>query len=317
VNDSSPAVTHAINAAIAVAREHDVACTDPRVLSAGANVIAWLYPAPVVARVAAVTAVVRARPEECLARDVDVAGFCAARGAAVVAPSNELPPGPHKYDSRVVTFWEHIEHDFDNDIDGATLGRALVALHDVLRDFNQPLPFLSPALDDALEVLARIEELQLAPATEVAPRRDAVEKCRDALESSSLPTQALHGDAHRRNALSTRAGILWTDFEDTCRGPIAWDLATLEHRSGPSATAAYAELADRPSDTELAPFVAARAAQGSVWELVWRLRDEGRFDELPARRLDPAGFARKGPPAQKVGPLRIKACGSHGFLTAD
>jgi Ser/Thr protein kinase RdoA (MazF antagonist) len=281
VTDATPAVARALHAAIAVAREHGVACTDARILSAGANVIAWLYPAPVVARVAAVTAVVRARPEECLARDIAVAGFCASRGAAVVAPSNELPPGPHEHEGRVITFWDHVEHEYDNDIDGATLGRALVSLHEVLRDYDAPLPYLSPALDDALEVLARIEELQLAPAGEVVPRRAAVEECRAALEASTMPTQVLHGDAHRRNALATRDGIVWTDFEDTCCGPIAWDLATLEHRSGPLAMAAYGELADRPSDAELAPFIAARTAQGSVWELVWRLRDAGRFDEMP------------------------------------
>jgi hypothetical protein len=280
VNEAPPAVAQAVHAAIAIARVHDIDCSDARVLSAGANVIAWLYPAPVVARVAAVTAVVRARPEECLKRDVEVAGFCASRGAAVVAPSDELPPGPHQHDGRVVTFWQYVEHTSGDGIDPVVLGRALAELHVVLRDYTVPLPYLSPALDDALEVLSRIEELNLAPHDDIAMKRDAVEEHRDALESSLLPVQALHGDAHRRNALQTRDGMVWTDFEDTCRGPIAWDLAMLGKRSGPLAIAAYAQLADRPTDAELKPFAAARAAQGAVWELVWRLRDEGRFDQL-------------------------------------
>ena len=35
----------------------------------------------------------------------------------------------------------------------------------------------------------------------------------------------LHGDAGGGNLMATDQGWLWHDFEDTCSGPVAWDLA--------------------------------------------------------------------------------------------
>ena len=32
---------------------------------------------------------------------------------------------------------------------------------------------------------------------------------------------------HSGNLIPTRSGLLWNDFEEVCRGPAAWDLATI------------------------------------------------------------------------------------------
>ena len=45
------------------------------------------------------------------------------------------------------------------------------------------------------------------------------------IEALDLPQQPLHGDAHKKNVLKTSTGLVWTDFEDACSGPIEWDLA--------------------------------------------------------------------------------------------
>jgi aminoglycoside phosphotransferase (APT) family kinase protein len=42
--------------------------------------------------------------------------------------------------------------------------------------------------------------------------------------------QALHGDAHLGNVMVTSTGPLWGDWEESWRGPTAWDIAALEHR---------------------------------------------------------------------------------------
>jgi Ser/Thr protein kinase RdoA (MazF antagonist) len=39
--------------------------------------------------------------------------------------------------------------------------------------------------------------------------------------------QPLHGDAHPGNLPASRDGLPWIDFEDVCRGPVEWDLATV------------------------------------------------------------------------------------------
>ena len=47
--------------------------------------------------------------------------------------------------------------------------------------------------------------------------------------------QALHGDGPSHNVIRTTSGILFSDFEDVCLGPVEWDLAQL----GPDANADY------------------------------------------------------------------------------
>jgi hypothetical protein len=84
--------------------------------------------------------------------------------------------------------------------------------------------------------------------------------------------------------LVTERGIVWTDFEDSCSGSIGWDLACLARRSGAAAIAAYGD--DRPSEAELAPYVAARTLQAEVWARVFNARDAGR---LPIEALRTRG----------------------------
>src|SRR5215217_7681409 len=87
----------AIRAAAQVAREHGLHFGDePRVIHEGSNLLLHLDPAPVVARVATTTAIVR-EGDAWLTREVAVAGHVARRGAPAVAPSDELPPGPHSF----------------------------------------------------------------------------------------------------------------------------------------------------------------------------------------------------------------------------
>jgi hypothetical protein len=60
-------------AAIALAREQGLPADDPRVLSSRGNLLVHLAPAPVVARVATLTAWTRSDPFVWLAREVAVA----------------------------------------------------------------------------------------------------------------------------------------------------------------------------------------------------------------------------------------------------
>ena len=63
----------------------------------------------------------------------------------------------------------------------------------------------------------------------------------------AAPQQALHGDAGAGNLMATDRGWLWHDFEDTCSGPVAWDLAastSSQYQAGPRVLAAYGEPVD-------------------------------------------------------------------------
>ncbi len=92
---------------------------------------------------------------------------------------------------------------------------------------------------------------------------------------SGLPGQiVLHGDAHDGNLLSdAERGWVWADLEETCRGPAAWDLATVVSRYDATASQialrAYASEAKTavPDVAELAHFSHARKLEGAVWSL--------------------------------------------------
>jgi hypothetical protein len=241
----------ALAAAQAVAREHGVACDEAVLIAAGSNALVHLKPAPVVARVMTGTAVLHDDVERWLTREVAVGAFLAERAAAVVAPSDLLPPGPHEQDGLWMTMWNFVSHDAQAPPpEPRELGRSLRELHAALAGQLRP----SPALTRQDIEWLRFRLGALSPA----------------VFESSLPTQALHGDVSMGNLLRTESGLVWNDLEDVCAGPVAWDvcgLVTSARARGHSATfteellAAYGD----PGVDDLKAFFEAH----TLYEVVW------------------------------------------------
>jgi hypothetical protein len=95
-------------AAVRVARGQGLPGDDPEVLSSRGNVLVHLRPAPVVARVATLTAWTRSDPFRWLAGEVAVARYAADQGAPVAAPAVLADPGPHWSDGLAVSLWEFV-----------------------------------------------------------------------------------------------------------------------------------------------------------------------------------------------------------------
>ena len=262
----------AVAAAVAIARAHGVRCTTPAVLTDRSNVLVHLRPAPVVARVATTTALVRPNARVWLAREIAVAQFLVARGAGVVPPSSEVPPGPHEADGFAVSFWRFVVHHPDHLPAAVEVGRSLAALHRVLRDFPDALPYLASPLDEVPRWLDALERAGALATSDLTLLRQVYERVAAVLRTPVGPVQALHGDAHTHNVLVTAEGLLWTDFEDTCCGPLAWDLACFARTAPWGAEAALASYGDAPSQEALQPYVEARFLQGTVWYAVLALR---------------------------------------------
>ncbi|MFI7588870.1 phosphotransferase family protein [Spongisporangium articulatum] len=263
------------SAALRLAQSLGVPATSARVLHDGSNVLVALAPQPLVARVAAVTARVRMRPAEALQRDVQLAGWLAAQGARVVAPADELPPGPHQAEGFGLTYWRFVEV-LGTVSEPDVAAAELLDLHRLSVAYEGALPGVQPLISDALRGVA------LARDAGVVTRHDA-----QRLEAAGLrftreiPRGAfpLHGDAHPGNLLRTPDGLRWTDFEDTWRGPLEWDLACLHETSrldGAAAVARYRELCAREflvDDDVLAACVRLRRWQGVCWSLVFAADD--------------------------------------------
>ena len=93
-------------------------------------------------------------------------------------------------------------------------------LHAELAHYPAHLPVLAP-LQDIPSYLAR-PQTTLTPAEAAAL---AAAHARLMAELGSFPARSLHGDAGAGNLMATDSGWIWHDFEDTCSGPVAWDVA--------------------------------------------------------------------------------------------
>jgi hypothetical protein len=218
----------AIRAAQTVARSFGVDAQEPVALAEGCAVRVHLKPAPLVARVSTLTALLRRPIDVWLKRELDVAAFLAQRGAPVVGPSDLLPPGPHWHDGLCVSFWSYVKPTQSEPPAQGDAARMLAALHQELRLYPGELPLLEPPLSDIPSGLIRIEERGAIDASDLSLLRRTFARLNERLTPDALGAlQPLHGDAHVYNLIGTEQGWLWNDFEDTCLGPIAWDLASL------------------------------------------------------------------------------------------
>lgn len=286
----------AVRAAVKVAAGFGLASSEPVVLADGANVIVHLRPSPVVAKVAASTTAVRPDPGAWLQRELDVALFLAAAGvgtgtatatatgAPIMTPSPEMPATTYHGDGHVMSFWRYLRSVDGAPPEEATIGSMLRDLHAALRPYPGPVPVLAP-LNDIPAFLAR-PQTRLS-ARETAAVSTAYARLTAELDRTCPPSQLqiLHGDAGAGNLMNTDTGWVWHDFEDTCSGPVAWDLAAStanRQRDRERILAAYGEPVD---PHQLAVCEQLRRLHLTVWYALYAERIPGlqsRADELVA-----------------------------------
>jgi len=274
-----------LRVAVEVARDAGLPVGRPVVLRDGSNLLVHLRPAPVVARVATATGLMRAGPRW-LAREVAVAGHLARAGAPVVAPSAEIVPGPHVRNGLALTFWEYAEESAAP-ADAAEAGRRLRRCHEALAAFEGDLPRLG-VLDEVEGIVERLAGTGTVSPDDATVLRRVAAAVREGVERLALPLQAVHGDAHLGNVLATSRGPLWNDWEDTFLGPLAWDLACLGAAARPFGrhdpariAAARAGYGDRHDAPAVETCVDARRLQISVWGLAFAV---SRSDDVEVRR---------------------------------
>ena len=282
-------------AAQAVARGHGVDCDEAVRIAAGSNVLVHLRPAPVVARVMTGTAVLHDDVEQWLAREVAVGAFVAERSDLVVAPTDILPPGPHMQDGLWMTLWKFVPHDDQAPApEPRELGRSLRELHAALAGFSGDLSPLSEVRDWLERLLAELRPSPLLTRQDIDWLRFKLDALTPAVFESSLPAQALHGDASMSNLLRTESGLVWNDLEDVCDGPVAWDISGLvasARARGQSATfvdellAAYGD----PGVEDLKAFLEAHALYEVVWQAFEGQRRRAAANVPRAGPREPAG----------------------------
>ncbi|WP_416669204.1 aminoglycoside phosphotransferase family protein [Egbenema bharatensis] len=253
----------AIAAAVSVAAAHGIQIDQPHILADACSVRVHLSPAPVVARISTLTPLFRSPIETWLSRELAVTEFLSSRNAPVVAPSDLLPPGPHYHDGFFMSFWQYVQPISDAVPEPAIVGEMLAQLHTALRDYPGDLPYLAPPLNDIPRGLKQLEQYpkDILTPDDLALLQETYDRLLPQVSEPAEWVQPLHGDAHALNLIPTVDGWLWNDFEDTCKGPIGWDLVNLDE----AGQAAYPNLPD-PATLEL--YRQLRQLHGLVWAYV-------------------------------------------------
>jgi Ser/Thr protein kinase RdoA (MazF antagonist) len=237
------------------------------VLASRGHLLLHYAPAPVVARVATLTAWSRQTPSLWLAREISVAGYVAAGGGPVVPPCRSVDPGPYLQDGFATSLWEFVPERPARP-DAAEVGAALAGLHLAAASCPAELGDLTPGREQISEAIDALERDAVLGPDVVAALRAGHRRLLDRLPGR--PALVLHGDAHAGNLMATADGWRWIDLEETCRGPAEWDLVCMADQAGaaaPAALRAYAEASGRPVPTaaELAPWHDLRMLEAVTW----------------------------------------------------
>ena len=261
-----------LRAAQRLAADLGLGSVEPEVLSDRGSLMLRLTGTGVVARVSTHTGLQRRRPGWWLAREVAVGRLAVAAGVPVVPPA-EVDPGPHEVDGLWVTLWA----DVGTDPARATPQEAAAALalwHERLADAGPDLPVMPIVHELITDPLDHAAAQGFLSGDERAALAREHEEALAGVAGLGTREVLLHGDAHRGNLLRDPAGVWrWTDLEESCRGPVEWDLAVLGSQPTPefgeAALAAYARLTGQsvPTPAELAPWRRLRRLEGYAWAI--------------------------------------------------
>lgn len=288
----APAAPVAVAEAVRVARRLGLVPSDvvpdPVVLYEGANLVVHLRPAPVVARVAHVTALVRGDAAAALDLELRLGRRAHAAGAPVVAPLDGAG-GVHRTDAGPMTFWPLVDP-VERVRDPAEAGRALADLHAALAGHDGRLPGPEHVAADAhrgAQLLARLGHLTSERAAGISEQnQEALAGMRAVLADLAAHARErlvpLHGDPHLGNAVVRLGRVVWWDLDDAWRGPVEWDLLVLHE---PAAVAAYADATGVVPDEQVtAACRRLREAQAAAWGELYRALETSLRARGAARR---------------------------------
>ena len=187
---------------------------DPDVIQDTNNVVVWLRPHPVIAKVG-----VRPPVRDALRREFEVCVFLHGNGAPVGRPLEWSDSGRFP-----VSLWRR-EDVTGRAPDPVAVAEALSAVHAALHSYTPPLPSSWAATDEARAALADDRLMSALPGPDLTMLREAAERAVAEVRAFEPSVQPIHGEPHEGNVLDTASGVVLIDFEAVSVGPIEWDLA--------------------------------------------------------------------------------------------
>ena len=268
----------AVRAALSTASALGLTADDAVVLHNSNRLVLRLMPCDVVAKVA--TMAYQASAETA----VELAQRLAETDSPVAALEPRVVPRVYVRDGFVIDMWTYYEYMPSRELPRADYVHALERLHAGLRQIDVTTPhFMDRVADTQQDVASR----DITPALADADRElldYTLRTLRRAIGDRGAAEQLLHGEPHPWNALGTRNGPLFIDFENAVRGPVEYDLAWVPEEVSERYPGADQELVGECRGLTLAIIAACR----------WR-----RDDQHPSGRRSGTEFLsalREGPP---------------------
>ncbi len=201
-------------------REQGLEVGIPVELRSTNNVVAWMSPSPVVAKIA--------RDFAASAQEHQVAMALAALGAPAVPPIDIGLAQPINVEGQWVTLWRYVAD--ERMATPAEVADSLFDLHAGLAQILSPadLPPCGDRLEAVVELLDAPEFSVGLSEVDCALLRRALLNGIEALDSRSGDASVIHGSPHRFNVLVSDGRAMFIDFETVEQGPLEWDLAHLE-----------------------------------------------------------------------------------------
>ena len=205
---------------------------DPVSLRSSNNVVVWLSPSPVVAKIS--------REHDRANRELAIATELVASAAPVVPPFEQGIEQPVRMGERVVTFWQYEPQNAVIELRASQVAEYLFRLHSCLASLRDRATLPSVA-DPLMSAVRGLDRPDFAPGLAEVDRALLRETLVDGLARLArimVAEQVIHGSPHRFNILNVDAAPKFIDFETVEFGPLEWDLAHLEpavaaHYPGP------------------------------------------------------------------------------------
>ena len=207
----------AVAAAMSIASSLGLTVDDAIVVNDSNTLTLRLLPCDVLARVAPVA-------QQVAQFEIELAQRLAESGSPVAALDPRVEPRVHERDGFVVTLWTYYEPAAPREVPPADYADALGRLHAGMRGLDVPAPHFTDRVEQAQRLVASRDH---TPALGDADREllgTTLRSLRRVISERGGAEQLLHGEPHPGNLLTTKDGLLFTDLETCCRGPVEFDL---------------------------------------------------------------------------------------------
>ena len=212
-------VPRAIAAAMVCASDLDLTVDNTIVLQDSNRLVLRLLPCNIVARVA------HSVHQPSAAFEVALAQRLAQTESPVAALAPQLEPHIYERDGFVITLWTYYEPVPPQVVAPAAYALALERLHLGMRQIDVAAPHFT---DRVAEAQRLVGSRDLTPALADADREllsNTLRSLREEITERAAAEQLLHGEPHPGNLLRTQQGLLFTDLETCCYGPVEFDIA--------------------------------------------------------------------------------------------